>query len=177
MRLAAQVGIDAVHVDAICAEAGVSKRTFFNHFLFKDEVFAVPPPSYSQESIACFLSGTDPLLKALIKLQQDQTEELGQDVETAAVMHEAMRNNPKIAALQINAMHGMESELALLIAQRLSRAPDDHASLVLAAAATAATRIAVDTWIDDRSINLRDQVARSILQLRLLNENPEEPTK
>ncbi|ETW10803.1 hypothetical protein ATO8_20454 [Roseivivax marinus] len=176
MQLASQIGIDAVDVHAICTEAGVSKRTFFNHFTFKDEVFAVPPPAYPKASVERFLSGSGPLLEELVTLLQDQTQEIGEDGETAAVMHYAMRNNPRIAALQINAMHGMERELASLIADRLGRAPDDHASIVVAAAATAATRIAVDIWIDDRSTDLRDQVARSVLHLRLLNAVPEVAT-
>jgi AcrR family transcriptional regulator len=36
-RLVAQHGLDAVTVDAICEEAGVSVRTFFNYFETKDD--------------------------------------------------------------------------------------------------------------------------------------------
>ena len=165
LRLAAQEGIDAVTVEAICAAADVSERTFFNYFLFKDAVFAVAPPPLPEDSVKAFLTNEGTLLEALTQLIGDQVAQIADDADMATVLRDIMYNHPRVAALQITRMHAFDRELAALIARRLGREADDHACLVLAAATNAATRIAIEYWTEKGTSDVRGIVARSLGEL------------
>ena len=51
-------GLDAVSIDAICAKAGVSPRTFFNYFETKDDaVLGIGPWSLDPVVVDTFAAG------------------------------------------------------------------------------------------------------------------------
>ena len=64
LRLAAEHGLAALTVEQIATAAGVSYRTFFNHFSAKEEAL-LRPAGDSQPGFAALLAGQDPRLAPL----------------------------------------------------------------------------------------------------------------
>jgi len=56
VRLARQRGFDKVTVEEICAEAGISSRTFFNYFPNKESAIAYGPSDIPPELVADFVA-------------------------------------------------------------------------------------------------------------------------
>lgn len=167
LHLAAARGIDDVSVEDICAAADVSQRTFFNHFAYKDAVFAIAPPPFSDEAVARFLEGRHSLLDELIELIGFQVADLANDRHVPKVLRDIADNHPRIMAVQLSKMHALDRELAGLIARRLGRQVDDRACSVLASAVNAATRVSIESWAERDSGDLRATVAAGLSHLAL----------
>ena len=132
-RLVAREGLDAVTVDAICDEAGVSTRTFFNYFETKDDaVLGHAPWVLTGEAAETFANGgpTGDLLT-------DVRELVAQMLETAPMGHERMRRGfelaskePRLLAKHFAWMERSKGELAALLTRRLGDPPSDPPDVV-----------------------------------------------
>src|ERR1700721_1500061 len=56
VRLVRERGFDKVTIEAICAEAGISVRTFFNYFPNKESAIAYGPSDIPAELVADFVA-------------------------------------------------------------------------------------------------------------------------
>lgn len=169
LRLAAGQGHDAVTVEAICAEAGVSVRTFFNYFPVREAAFVVGPPPFPEAAIQTFLAGQGHLLDDLIDLLQARLPSSGDERNKLCMaMHLAARE-PRMAAMQISASHAHELELASLIAQRIEADPADPTPRFVAAAVLATTRAVLAQWAEGNGAEelhvLLGQALRSVRAL------------
>lgn len=69
VRLARERGFDKVTIDEICAEAGISPRTFFNYFPNKESAIAYGPSDIPAELVADFVAaGPAPYSAVLAEL-------------------------------------------------------------------------------------------------------------
>lgn len=116
-------GYDATTVDMICADAGVSQRTFFNHFATKDAaVIGTAIPRLDESRVRAFIAATGHELLAdaagLIAFP-------GTDGTTdPELMRNRMRAVTSSAALmqrQLERFAAIEAELAEVIEFRLAR--------------------------------------------------------
>jgi AcrR family transcriptional regulator len=155
-RLALENGLDGVTVEQVCAQVGVSPRTFFNYFPTKEAAALGGDLELgTEESRATFVAGgpTGDLLADLLTLLDPSSamEEEGRD-ELVAAMELATRE-PRLLALQLGRFAGHEAEVAGLLAQRLDRPADDPACLTVAAVGLSLLRRAVLQWLaaDDGS--------------------------
>lgn len=146
LRLAAEHGFDAVTVEAICAEAGISPRTFFNYFPVKDAAFVIGPPPFTPEAIERFLRRPGSLFDDLVVLMESRMPVSADAKRVMRLMHEVSRQHPKVLALQLGAFHAHEAEVADLISLRLEYAQGDVKSKVLAAAMLSAARVILSKW-------------------------------
>lgn len=146
LGLAAQQDPETITVEAICAEAGVSRRTFFNYFPVKEAAFVVGPPPLRQDVIDRFLNGTGALAEDLIDLITSQLPSSDADRRAMRQVHELLSRQVRITAMQISAFHTQEQKLAELLARRLGRSEADLECRTIAAATIAATRVAVTDW-------------------------------
>ncbi len=149
VALARQHGVDGTTVEAICEKAGVSQRTFFNYFAFKDAVFMMPPPPLPEAAVARFLVGTgDPMIE-LIDLMVAQAQEIKDTHWLGQLLHEIVDAHPRLMPLQMAEFQKFEAQLAGLIGQRRGLAEADVISTALAGAIVGATRSGMDRWRHD----------------------------
>ncbi|MEW2578876.1 TetR/AcrR family transcriptional regulator [Streptomyces syringium] len=133
---------DQISVDAICAEAGVSRRTFFNHFATKDEVFLAwdeADDARIVEMIAARPSSESAVcaaLRALAPAVFDVAES-----GFADIVHEITGRNPILHTQATQMYTRFVHAVALGIAQR-RRLPEDSYTVQLSAVTvTAALRL------------------------------------
>jgi AcrR family transcriptional regulator len=169
LRLAAEHGVESVTVEAICAAAGISVRTFFNYFPFKEAAFAISAPPFPEEAVAAFLSSKAPLLEALTELLVAQLGHVGEeDRRIVRVLRKIAVEHPRIHAMQISKVHEFDAELATLIAKRLGKPDHDTGCRAIAAALTAALRVVIDAWSERNKGDLTTALRGGLSALRLL---------
>jgi AcrR family transcriptional regulator len=170
-RLVARDGLDAVTVDAICAEAGVSTRTFFNYFDSKDDaVLGHAPWPLTSTAAETFATGgpTGDLLADLRVLVMHV-------LETPPMGHDRMRrgfeiaaHEPRLLAKHIAWMERSKGELSALLTRRLGDDPshplDVVTTLVLFVVHTAVMRWDANSGAGDAA----DHVDAVIADIRAL---------
>ena len=144
-------GLDNVTVEMICAEVGVSVRTFFNYFASKDEALTGDGmPLGDDESRRRFEAGgpTGALLADLITVLDPTGSMHAADRQELRTAFAVMMQEPRILAAQL--ARGMEHEerLAGMIARRHGLDAPDATSRTAAAIAQTLLRRAVSEWVE-----------------------------
>jgi AcrR family transcriptional regulator len=143
-ELARHADLDTISVDTICQRAGLSQRTFFNYFPYKEAAFVLLPPSFPAEAVARFLEARGPLLDGLVDLLVAQALTVAPERWMVDVSRRIVEDHPKIAALQFSQFHQFEYSFAELIASRLELKTPDTLCLMVSAALLGAVRVILD---------------------------------
>jgi AcrR family transcriptional regulator len=116
-------GFDATTVDMICAEAGVSQRTFFNHFATKDAaVIGTVEPRLDEQRVRAFIASDEPhILAEAIALVSDAAIARGDSAELMAQRIRAVSSSAVLMQRQLERFSVIEAELAEIIGYRLRR--------------------------------------------------------
>lgn len=127
-------GYDGVTVDMICHAAGVSQRTFFNHFKTKDAaLLGADLPRIDERAAREFIVSDGPLLAGAVGLVQVDPARLLGDPALMARRIRAVSGHPVLMARQMERLSQIEGELREIIELRLSqqavRAGADEAEL------------------------------------------------
>ncbi|MFC5381809.1 TetR/AcrR family transcriptional regulator [Aquipuribacter nitratireducens] len=168
VHLAATVGLDALTVDAVCAEAGISQRTFFHHYPTKDDaLLGTDLPSVSTERANRYLSDpTVPILSGAVALI-DLPVVADEDPATHLAQLRLLAGSPALQARQAQRFMPVLHELRGLVRLRLealARAEghdvdeatlDEQADLVTALGAALANA-AVRRLVDGERVALPD---------------------
>ncbi|MFV0383098.1 TetR/AcrR family transcriptional regulator [Paracoccus sp. (in: a-proteobacteria)] len=174
IRLAVQDGLNNITTEAIAHAAGVSARTFFNYYPYKEAALMGPPPDYPTDAAEAFVQGSghlgddlDQLITAHLRRFEDEREMLGHMIRLSV-------QDPKLKALRNNIGLSRRSQMTVLLRRRMPDQPKGVLD-ILAAAILAATNAAVEDWAlgDDADFL---PVARRYLALilpaaNLLNRN------
>ena len=118
--LVTEHGYDQVTVDMICHAAGISQRTFFNHFKTKDAaLLGSDEPAIDQQAAREFIVSDGPLLAeatGLIRIAPDRLP-----VDPSIIMRRitAISQNPALLARQMDRLSAIEAELRQIIELRL----------------------------------------------------------
>ena len=149
-------GDHALTIDAICRRAGVSARTFFNYFPYKEAALVVSPPPFAEEAIAAFRSSDGDLLTDLISLFASQAEQISGERWLISLIPTVAQSFPKVMPLQAALFHALDTQIAGLIARRCARPEGDLGCRILASACTAANKAAIDAWLEaeDRPLSI-----------------------
>jgi AcrR family transcriptional regulator len=148
LRLAAERGPDHVTVEQIAEAAGVSPRTFFNHFCTKEEAFVADDLDRARALMERMR--TEPLEQPvwpLLTRNLGAFLDVGHDREQTRAQY-AVRMSPAVVAQQQAQYASLEADLVEELARRLPNGDRLRARL-LAGAAVAAMRAAVETWVVD----------------------------
>lgn len=173
VQLARQGGVDGVTVEAICAAAGISQRTFFNYFPFKEAVFVFPPPPLPLQAQAQFLAAQGELLADLIDLLEAQAVEMSGTRWVGPLMREISQAYPRLMPLQMAEFEKFEAELKRLVAQRLHAETDDPRVLALAGFAIGTSRIVLQRWMDDPAADVPARLREALESLvRMIRGSP-----
>jgi AcrR family transcriptional regulator len=134
VELVLEHGYDQVTVDMICEAAGVSQRTFFNHFKTKDAALLGPElPTIDERAAREFIVSDGPLLAEAVGLVRVSPEQIPIDHRLIAERIRAVSTHPALLARQMERLSAIEGELREIIALRLRRQAADGADVAGAA--------------------------------------------
>ena len=147
LRLALEHGPQNVRVDDIAEAAGVSPRTYNNYFSSREQAIMVALAAERGARVAAALRNRpadEPLEHAVVGALIEQYSDEGEpDRDTLALITSA----PALQTEFLDTIAAIERPLAEAIA---ARAPDGQGGLgpeVLAAAVSAAARVAAQRWL------------------------------
>ncbi|WP_279578874.1 acyl-CoA-like ligand-binding transcription factor [Fodinicola feengrottensis] len=148
LRLAEQHGLDGLTVEAVCAEVGVSTRTFFNYFPSKEDALVgdgpALPPDAVVDRIFAEHAADGPIAGASAVLLHMVDTGTQPDVRHKAQMFERF---PTLVPALLAKFAAFERSLAEAVARNMGPAPrpDFYPELVAACAVTA-MRVAAKRW-------------------------------
>jgi AcrR family transcriptional regulator len=132
-RLVAEHGLDAVTVDAICEEAGVSVRTFFNYFETKDDaVLGHTPWPLDSPAAEVFATGgpTGHLTADLQALVGSFLTDPPMGRQRLAVALDLAHREPRLLARHHAWIEQHKGQLSALVERRLGEHPAHSPEIV-----------------------------------------------
>jgi AcrR family transcriptional regulator len=135
-RLAAEHGLDNVTVEAICAEVGVSVRTFFNYFESKDDaVLGLEHWRIEGAAAEAFATGgpTGDLLPDMQVLVASALDHPPLGKERMARAFEVAKGNPDLFLRAYTHVQGLHDEIEALVRRRLGDSADEAVLLMVGA--------------------------------------------
>ncbi|SDS59961.1 TetR/AcrR family transcriptional regulator [Jiangella sp. DSM 45060] len=141
LRLAQEHGPENVRVDDIAAAAGVSPRTYNNYFASREQAIVAAVTAERALRVAAAVRGRpagEPLEVAVIEAVVEQYAAEGEPLPL-------ITSAPRLRAEYVEAAGALDRPLAAAIADRTGDG-DSLRPEVLAAAVSAATRVAVERW-------------------------------
>lgn len=122
VALVVEHGYDRVTVDMICEAAGVSQRTFFNHFKTKDAaLLGTGLPTIDERRAREFIVSNGPLLAEAAALVRVTPDMIPADPQLMIARIRAVSSNPMLIARQMERLSTIEGELRQIIELRLRR--------------------------------------------------------
>ncbi len=123
VALVLEHGFDSTTVDMICADVGVSQRTFFNHFATKDAaVIGTAVPRLDESLVRAFIASTGPdLLADAAGLIAFPSTDGAADPELMRQRMRAVTSSAVLMQRQLERFASIEAELADVIEYRLAR--------------------------------------------------------
>ncbi|BDZ54733.1 TetR/AcrR family transcriptional regulator [Agromyces marinus] len=118
--LVTEHGYDQVTVDMICHAAGISQRTFFNHFKTKDAaLIGSDEPVIDERAAREYIVSDGPLLAGAAGLVRIEPDRLPADASLLVRRIEAISQNPILLARQMERLTAIEDELRQILELRL----------------------------------------------------------
>ena len=150
VRLVRERGFDKVTIEEICAEAGISVRTFFNYFSNKESAIAYGPSDIPPELVEEFVAaGPGPysvVLDELIMLAAHHLRHMPPDRDQAETMLELAKTTPAMLAAFLADLERFQNHLIDIVARRQGMKPDEEIPAVISALALTAIRSGIERW-------------------------------
>lgn len=156
-KLTAERGLSGFTVDELCAEAGISRRTFFNYFPSKeDAIIGQQSDAFADELIERFLGpGAEPapdrapLIDALVELSVASMDEFFQITGSITSLHPIVQREPEFLARVLRESEGQHRFFLDLIERREGLPPGDpRAQFALELVGAVVHRAAIEFFAD-----------------------------
>lgn len=184
-------GYDEVTVDQICAEAEISKRTFFNYVASKEAaVIGTTPEDVPEDALTEFLDRADPdVPRALLALflSAFAAVRTADDTQTAVLLQRRRaisRDYPDLAAARMTASSRFQLRLVDTLTshlennptlRRLTSVPAEAEARACVALVAASASLGLSTWLAQEAAaltDLDDECQTALGQLALLVATP-----
>ena len=149
LRLALEKGVDNVRVDEIAEAANVSPRTYNNYFPSRDHAIVAGITATRALRVTEALRARpadEPLVDSIVAAFAEQYREPPSEAQAL------ITSTPSLREAYLDSVDVLEPPIAEVVEQRLGK--DPLGAAVLAAAVSAAARIAVQRWVDVRPSGL-----------------------
>jgi AcrR family transcriptional regulator len=179
-RLAVELGVEHVTVEAIAAAADVSPRTFHNYFSSREEAIVASIIDWA-DRLTDELErrpADEPIWDSLQDVYLDTLDDSAQARARMIAQIEMVMANPTVIANQLAAFDAMRRRFAAAIAARTGTdASRDLYPHLIAGAAAQAVKTSMDLWAAGQTDRpLRELVAEGFAQLRAGLPQPGRPT-
>lgn len=158
LKLAHDLGVEAVTIEAICEASGISQRTFHNYFPFKEAAFIVGPEPLPEEAVERFLSAPGDLMADLTDLMAAHSVVMQRNRWRVRLIREIARVHPRLMPLQMAEFMTFDRQIQQVIGARLGLPADHPSCSALAGAVLGANRATVDRWLEDPELYLPDAI-------------------
>ncbi|MBL1420855.1 MAG: TetR family transcriptional regulator [Alphaproteobacteria bacterium] len=169
--LAYELGLDNVTTEMISKAAGISPRTFFNYFAYKELVFVPPALEFDQKLVNEFVTKSSNLIDDFVSMFRMELCDIDQDRDLMLKMQKIALENPKLMMLRMSAFHEYEVKLAALICQRLNCGSDNVEAQQIAAMAMVSIRVGIEHWMEYGRGRLVDSVEARIRAIPTVFDN------
>lgn len=165
VQMAVRVGLAHVTTEAIAREAGISARTFFNYYPYKEAALMGPPPDYPAEAAEQFVNGTGTLLEDLDRLITAHLSRFLEERNLLAQILALSDTDPKLDALRNSAVLSRRAQMRELLARRCPGTPAPQIE-ILAAAIVAATNAATKLWASGAVDDFIESARQNLLMIQ-----------
>ncbi|WP_347138504.1 TetR/AcrR family transcriptional regulator [Paracoccus sp. SSK6] len=175
IQLAVRDGLANVTTEAIAREAGISTRTFFNYYPYKEAAMMGPPPDYPAEASEQFVKGTGTLIEDLDRLITVHLSRFLDERELLVHILALSDTDPKLDALRNSTILSRRAQMRDLLRRRCPATRPAQIE-ILAAAIVAATNAATKAWasgeVDDFIAAARENLLLIQPAAELLGQRP-----
>lgn len=139
-------GLDNVTTEMISEQAGISPRTFFNYFPYKEAALVPPKEEFCEAAVVQFLAAEGALIDDLIALISPMTAVWTENRSQLKKLFEIAETHPKLSMLKANSVHEHEMGLRAVLAMRLHTSESAYLPVLISAVVTSAIRVAMEYW-------------------------------
>jgi AcrR family transcriptional regulator len=175
IQLAVRDGLANVTTEAIAKEAGISTRTFFNYYPYKEAAMMGPPPDYPADASEQFVNGAGTMIEDLDRLITVHLTRFLDERELLAHILALSNTDPKLDALRNSTILSRRAQMRDLLRRRCPDAKPAQIE-ILAAAIVAATNAATKDWasgeVDDFVAAARENLSLIQPAAGMLTQRP-----
>lgn len=166
LALMTEAAPQAVTVEAICAEAGVSRRTFFNYFDSKEEALFLWNEEHARritETTRDHAPGAAPFVAAREAVRGMFHNTVAN--KNRAPLQRLLAAHPELVSAGLRVSRALEHALAQGVAARAGRAVDDVSVQAVAAAVSGAVRVISNNWPADPEADIDALIDEAFIPL------------
>ncbi|RAN76461.1 hypothetical protein B5P43_22920 [Bacillus sp. SRB_336] len=178
-RFTVNHGLNGFTIEQLCADVGISRRTFFNYFPSKeDAIVGHLLDEFPADAMAAFTDGgndggvargpqglTTTLLRDLFELTAAMTDQLDFTRENVHALIEVMKVEPQLMIKMLGSAEAREHEFAHVITEREGLHPHDPTALLVAGLfGTLSWRASQEFFSPENTRSYRDILAGKLAQ-------------
>lgn len=161
-------GLDNVTTEMISEAAGISPRTFFNYFSYKEAAFVPPAMDFDSLEFEQFIKSDGDLVEDVSTLVLSAIDEFGRDREFMQKIHAIEMKSPKLMMLRMSTFHEYELKFSELLKIRLSKSVNDVEALQISAMLMASIRVGFEIWIAGAEGSLLENVRWRLMAIKTI---------